>query len=41
VEYLEYGNPYTAAASSVILLAMILLAVASYLKLAGPEEVLR
>jgi trehalose transport system permease protein len=41
VEYLEYGNPNTAAASSVILLLMILIAVASYLKLAGPEEVLR
>ena len=41
VEYLEYGNPNTAAASSVILLVMILIAVASYLKLAGPEEVLR
>lgn len=41
VEYLEYGNPYTAAASSVILLAMILIAVGTYLTLAGPEEVLR
>ena len=41
VEYLEYGNPHTAAASSVILLAMILIAVGTYLKLAGPEEVLR
>jgi trehalose transport system permease protein len=41
VEYLEYGNAYTSAASSVILLVMILLAVAAYLKLAGPEEVLR
>jgi len=41
VEYLEYGNPYTAAASSVILLAMILLTVGTYLRLAGPEEVLR
>lgn len=41
VEYLEYGNPYTAAASSVTLLVMILLAVGTYLKLAGPEEVLR
>lgn len=40
-EYLEYGNPYTAAASSVTLLVMILLAVGTYLKLAGPEEVLR
>ena len=41
LEYLEYGNPHTAAASSVILLAMILLAVGTYLRLAGPEEVLR
>ena len=41
VEYLEYGNPHTAAASSVILLAMILLTVGTYLWLAGPEEVLR
>jgi trehalose transport system permease protein len=41
VEYLEYGNPHTAAASSVILLGMILLTVVTYLKLAGPEEVLR
>jgi trehalose transport system permease protein len=41
VEYLEYGSPHTAAASSVILLAMILLAVIGYLRLAGPEEVLR
>jgi trehalose transport system permease protein len=40
-EYLEYGNPHTAAASSVILLVMILVAVGSYLRLAGPEEVLR
>jgi len=41
VEFLEYGNPHTAAASSVILLAMILLTVGTYLRLAGPEEVLR
>jgi trehalose transport system permease protein len=41
VEFLEYGNPHTAAASSVILLAMILLTVGTYLWLAGPEEVLR
>ncbi|OGB98254.1 MAG: hypothetical protein A3G35_14055 [candidate division NC10 bacterium RIFCSPLOWO2_12_FULL_66_18] len=41
VEYLEYGNPHTSAASSAILLIMILLAVGTYLKLAGPEEVLR
>ena len=41
LEYLEYGNPHTAAASSVILLAMILVAVGTYLRLAGPEEVLR
>jgi trehalose transport system permease protein len=41
VEYLEYGNPYTAAASSVILLLLILITVGTYLRLAGPEEVLR
>ena len=41
VEYLEYGNPHTAAASSTLLLLMILIAVAAYLKLAGREEVLR
>jgi len=41
VEYLEYGNPHTAAASSTLLLLMILVAVAAYLKLAGREEVLR
>jgi trehalose transport system permease protein len=41
VEYLEYGNPHTAAASSVVLLAMIVLTVGTYLRLAGPEEVLR
>lgn len=41
VEYLEYGNPHTSAASSVTLLVMILLAVGTYLKLAGPEEALR
>jgi len=41
LEYLEYGNPHTSAASSVILLAMILVAVGTYLRLAGPEEVLR
>jgi len=40
-EYLEYGNPHTAAASSVILLVMILVTVLAYLKLAGPQEVLR
>ena len=41
VEYLEYGNPHTAAASSVILLVMILLTVGAYLRLAGAEEILR
>ncbi len=41
VEYLEYGNAHTAAASSVVLLAMIVLTVGTYLRLAGPEEVLR
>lgn len=41
VEYLEYGSPHTAAASSVILLGLILVAVTAYLRLAGPEEVLR
>lgn len=40
-EYLEYGNPHTAAASSVFLLAMVLLTVGTYLWLARPEEVLR
>jgi trehalose transport system permease protein len=40
-EYLDYGNPHTAAASSVILLVMILVAVGAYLRLAGPEEVPR
>ena len=40
-EYLEYGNPHTAAASSVILVVMILVTVLAYLKLAGPQEVLR
>jgi trehalose transport system permease protein len=41
LEYIEYGNPHTAAVSGVILLLMILLAVGTYLRLAGPEEVLR
>jgi trehalose transport system permease protein len=41
VEYLEYGSPHTAAASSAILLAMILLTVGTYLWLVGSEEVLR
>jgi trehalose transport system permease protein len=41
VEYLEYGNPHTAAASSALLLVMILLTVGAYLRLAGPGEVLR
>jgi trehalose transport system permease protein len=41
VEYLEYGNQHTAAASSAILLLMILLTVGAYLRLAGPGEVLR
>lgn len=41
VEYLEYGNQHTAAASSVILLLMILLTIGAYLRLAGPGEVLR
>lgn len=41
VEYLEYGNQHTAAASSVVLLVMILVTVGAYLKLAGPGEVLR
>jgi hypothetical protein len=34
------GTPHTAAASSVILLEIILLTVIPYLRLAGPEEVL-
>jgi trehalose transport system permease protein len=41
VEYLEYGNQYTAAASSAILLVMILITVGAYLRFAGPGEVLR
>ena len=41
VEYLEYGNPHTSAASSALLLVMILLTVGAYLWLAGPEEVVR
>jgi trehalose transport system permease protein len=41
VEFLEYGNPHTAAASSVLLLGIILAAAAGYLALAGREEVLR
>lgn len=41
VEYLEYGNPHTAAASSAMLLVMILITVGVYLRLAGAEEVLR
>jgi trehalose transport system permease protein len=41
VEYLEYGNPHTAAASSTILLLLILLSVGTYLRLAGTAEVVR
>ena len=41
VEYLEYGNPHTSAASSTLLLVMILITVGVYLRLAGPEEVVR
>jgi trehalose transport system permease protein len=41
VEYLEYGNPHTASASSTILLLLILLAVGTYLRLAGSSEVVR
>jgi trehalose transport system permease protein len=41
VEYLEYGNQYTAAASSTILLLMILITIGTYLRLAGTGEVLR
>ncbi len=41
VEYLEYGNQHTSAASSTLLLVMILLTVGAYLRLAGPEEVVR
>jgi trehalose transport system permease protein len=41
VEYLEYGNPHTAAASSTILLLLILLAVGTYLRLDGTSEVVR
>jgi trehalose transport system permease protein len=41
VEYFEYGNPHTAAASSTILLMLIVITVVAYLRLAGPDEVLR
>lgn len=41
VEYMEYGNQHTAAASSTILLLMILLTIGAYLRLAGPGEVVR
>ena len=41
VEYLEYGNPHTSAASSTLLLVMIFMTVGAYLRLAGPEEVMR
>jgi trehalose transport system permease protein len=41
VEYLEYGNQHTSAASSMLLLMMILITVGTYLRLAGPEEVVR
>ena len=41
VEYVEYGNPNTAAASSTLLLLMIVVTVAAYLRFAGREEVLR
>jgi trehalose transport system permease protein len=41
VEYLEYGNPHTAAASSTILLLMIVITVLIYVRLAGRMEGLR
>ncbi len=41
VEYLEYGNPHTAAASSSVLLLMIVITVLAYLRLAGSMEGLR
>jgi trehalose transport system permease protein len=41
VEYMEYGNQHTAAASSTILLLMILITIGAYLRLAGPGEVVR
>jgi trehalose transport system permease protein len=41
IEYLEYGNRHTAAASSVLLLLMIVLTIGAYLRCAGTEEVLR
>ena len=40
-EYLEYGNPHTSAASSTLLPVMIFTTVGAYLRLAGPEEVMR
>ncbi|MBD3245587.1 MAG: ABC transporter permease subunit [Candidatus Omnitrophica bacterium] len=39
LEYQEYNNPYTSAASSVILLGMILCAVLIYLKTAGRKGI--
>jgi trehalose transport system permease protein len=39
LEYMEYNNVYLSAASSVLLLIMILLAVLFYLKLAGKRRV--
>jgi len=41
VEYFEYGNPYTSAASGTLLLLLIFMTVGAYLWLAGPEEVVR
>ena len=41
VEYLEYGNQYTAAASGTVLLVMILITIGIYLRLAGTGEVVR
>lgn len=39
--YLEYGNQHSSAASSTPLLVMILITVGAYLRLVGPEEVVR
>jgi trehalose transport system permease protein len=41
VEYFEYGNPHTSAASGTLLLLLIGMTVGAYLWLAGPEEVVR
>ncbi len=39
LEYVEFNNPYTSAASSVILLVMILIAVLLYIKAVGKKGI--